>query len=164
MPIADLSGLYIELVPVVLPAFSQISSFWLDYDALKAERITTLRTTPVITAYHMSGINMVCIHCRIEDEAFCHERHGLPYGDTQFAQEINDHLRKALRAPGLPAISYADHQSQRGNMVALDAGYEWSLFLETLSHHRLLEMTGWDSITALHLGPLSWGKTPQRPD
>lgn len=164
MSVKDLSGLYIEFAPISLPAFSQISSHWLDYEALKADRITTLRTVPVITAYYMSGMNMVCIECHIEDEAFCHQRHGLPFGDTQFAVEINDYVRKALRVPDLPTIHYADHQSQRTNLVSLDAGYEWSAFLETMSHHRLLEMTGWNSIAALHLGPLTWGKSPRRTD
>jgi len=153
----NLSGLYIEFAPVILPAFSEKTSHWLDYEALKSDNITTLRTAPVITACHMSGHNLIDIDCHIEDDAFDCERHGVPHGDSQFEQQINDHIRKALGVLDLPYTPYYEQSWQRGDMISLDAGYEWSVFFETISHHRLLEMAGSGHLTALHLGPLSWG-------
>jgi len=153
----NLSGLYIELAPVILPAFSEKTSLWLNYEALRADEISTLRVVPVITACHMSGENLIWIDCHIEDDAFCGDSHGLPYGDRQFERELSAHLLKVLRNPELPAIKYTGQGRRMKDVISLDAGYEWSAFFETISHHRLLEMTGSGHLTALHLGPLSWG-------
>lgn len=156
-PSPDLSDLYIELAPVVLPAFAEKTSYWLDYTAIAAAGIRSLRTAPVIWATHMSGINLIWIDCHIVDPVFSGKTHGLPYGDAQFKQEMNSHLRQALRLPGIEPIDYTEQGRQNHDRVSMEAHYEWTAHLERLSHHQILEMTTLPELKALHVAPLRWG-------
>lgn len=158
----DLSDLYIELAPVSLPAFGSRTSDRLNYSSLQKAGITSLRILPTITATHLSGENLVHVDCHVVDPVFTEGSYGLVCGDMQLQQAIDAHVRKVLHLPGIEPLCYADRRQQTPTKISLDAGWEWSNHFEGLSHHRLLEMTRYDGLTALHLGPLAWGSSPAR--
>lgn len=161
-PRSLIHGLSITLDCLTLPAFGGMkTSYWADYAALERDGISELRVRPVITGEVIGQTQYLHIHCHFPEGSSFHSTYGFVYGDDQFEDEIDAHIRAVFEAPGETEwVRYTEQGQQRDQYISLEGTPAMVGHMGGLSNHALLQLYQRREILAMSLDGKSWDRSP----
>lgn len=166
--LARLDNLSIVFAPVTIKAFSKEQGYWTKYEDVKKAGLTEITVTPRLEGHVLDGQQeYIDLRCEFDPEKFPQDLYGIVYGDREFENNMDAHIRQIMGYPLASPdskeedlqIIYTESGMQTDDEISMEARQPFRIHLADLSNHALLALTKSDKIDIISIGDFVW----QRP-
>ena len=145
--------------PIEIPAFGKEKGLWTNYDAVSADRVTSITVEAGIgiedihiQSYSIQGI------CLFDPDTFPESRYGLVYDDRQFEEELNLRLRSIMNLKKMSSFEYTEQGGQSNGVISLEAASDWLDYLLNISREDILALTQAPQIESILINDFVWSR------